>query len=707
MFLGAVVPVSLDGAHLHNGAIIKPTVMRGEVSEGMLCGGEELGITKSVYPTADVDGIMILDENATIGQDIADFLGLNDVIFDLKVLPNRPDCQSVVALAHELAVGFKRDFIEQKLAVFSTKKQSLPLNVEIETSNCPVYLGCVIKNVNVAPSPELVQKRLRRIGLNPKNNWVDLTNYVLWEVGQPLHAFDYDKLKGKIVVRQANNGESMVGFDDKTYQLNEANVVITDGKSPVGIAGVMGGKDFSITPQTRNVIIESAVFNRESIRKTSRSLGLRTDASARFERGVETIIAQIGMQRVLQLVNEFKLGEIEPVVLAGEVNTQGRTIEFKFSKIKDVLGIDIPSEDVIDILKRLDIDCEEHDGLLLCKVPPIRADIERDVDIIEEIIRFYGFNKIELTHCECTTPLIGGKNLEQQKIDIAVDALISAGANQVRTYTFRSPNELDKLLLEDNSNLRNYIPVGNPLSFEYSIMRTQMLSSLLEVVHFNLNRQNKNLSLFEVGKVFYSDKNSPNLSREENVVAFITTNKDAFFDSKAIVAMLAEKFGVTLSYKKANIPFMHPNICASIVWANKEIGLIGQVHPLVASNFDIDENCVYFELKIDNFPPKKVKKVKPLSKEPASLRDLAVIVDEFTPVGDMVDSIKKIGGEILESVEVFDVYSGSQIAEGKKNVAFNLVFRKYDSTLTQAEINEIIDSILTQLKTKFNAELRG
>ena len=706
VFLGALVPASLDGAHLPNGAVIKLTVMRGEVSQGMLCGGEELGITKEVYPTADVDGIMILDENAKPGQDIAEFLGLDDVIFDLKVLPNRPDCNSVMQLAKELAVGFKREFMPQRLAEFSSKKGKLPLNINVDTENCPLYLGCVVKNVRIEPSPEIIQKRLRSIGLNPKNNWVDLTNYVLWEVGQPLHAFDYDKINGQILVRQANDNESIIGLDGKNYALNGSNIVITDGTKPVGIAGVMGGKEFSIEENTKNVVIESAIFNREAIRKGSRILGLRTDASARFERGVEPVLALYGMKRLLGLVEQFGLGEIEPVVQVGSFSDTIRVIEFDYSRIKQVLGIEIPKDFVIDILNRLEIKTTIENDRVVCVIPPIRADLERDVDIIEEIIRFYGFGKIKLTRCENTQSICGGESSEQQKINIVKSALVSAGANEVRTYTMRSPNEFDKLLLENESDLRNCVKLTNPLSLDYSIMRTQMLSSLLEVVKFNFNRQNAELDLFEVGKVFSNIKNSQTgLFSEENVLAYITTKK-TFFDVKAIVEMVAQNLGIVLTYKSGNLSMMHPNICAMLIWANKPIGYIGKVHPKVLKNFDINADCFYFELKIDGIPLKKSKKVKPLSKFPALKRDLAILVDEKAPVGSIVESIKKLGGEILESVDLFDIYTGSQIAKGKKNVAFNLVFRKQDSTLTQNEVNEVWQKIVSQLKTQFDAELR-
>ncbi len=707
VFEGAYVPASLDGAHLPNGAVIKETVMRGEVSQGMLCGGEELGITKAIYPTADVDGIMILDETATAGQDIADFLGLNDVIFDLKVLPNRPDCQSVAVLARELATGLGRKFLEPKTDFNYAKKASTKLSISLDTPNCGAYLGCVVKNVKIGPSPAVIQKRLKSIGINPKNNFIDLTNYVLWEMGQPLHAFDYDKLGGNIVVRQGKANEKLLGLDDKTYSITVDDVVITNGKQPVGLAGIMGGKDFSISDNTHTVVIESAIFDRVSIRRSARNLGLRTDASARFERGVEAVSALNGMNRVLHLIDEFGLGEIEPIITSGEVDTKSKLIELSLETIKDNLGIDVSTKFAVDTLKGLGIKATSKGKTLSCEVPAIRADIERDVDLIEEIIRFYGFDKIQPQRCENVASLVGGVDAEQTKEDIAIKSMIATGAHQIRTYTFRSPTELDKLLLEKESELRNVITIANPLSKDYSIMRTQMMGSMLDVVKFNLNRQNKDFALFEVGKVFPNKRNDKNLFEEQNILSYITTQKVTFFDVKAILEVVASNLGITLSYEPIAIPFMHPNMTASLKWANKTIGFVGKVHPQVLKNFEISTDCFYFELNLTVLPLKKTKKVKPIPKHPASMRDLAVLVNENVAVGELVNVITRAGGELLENAELFDVYAGSEIEKGKKNVAFKLTFRKPDETMTQDEVNKVFDNIVIQLTSKFDAKLRS
>ncbi len=708
VFEGALVPCALDGADLPNGLKIKSTMMRGEESCGMLCSGEELNIDDSVYPNALVDGIMILDESAKEGQAIAEFLGLDDVIFDLKVLANRPDCQSVVNLAKELSVGFGRDFKMPKAEIDFKKDLGKNLDISVETENCPVYLGCVVSNVEIKKSPKHIQQRLKAVGINPKNNIIDLTNYCLYEFGQPLHAFDYDKIANqKIIVRSAREKEKLVCLDDKEYILDENITVIADSKQAIGIAGIMGGKDFSINDETKNVVIESAVFDRVNIRRGARSLGIRTDASARFERGVETVSAKYGMIRILSLIEEFGIGKVGEIIQIGEINEVGNQIDLELSEIKSLLGIDIPVEDVKSILTALDIEVKQSGTVLSCCVPALRADLERPADLIEEIIRFYGFDKIKPTNCEGTQSISGGMSSFLQLEYDSVKYMLAVGAHQVRTYGFRSPVEYDKLLIEENSSLRNFIKIENPLSLDYSIMRTQMLGSLLEVLKLNENRKNDNEQYFEIGKVFVNDKDvKSEIPAEYKILAYLSSKAKDFYEVKAICEMLANKYGVNFGYRPSQISFMHPNICADIVIGNRVVGVIGKVHPQVIKNFEIKNDCYYFQINLNLLPIKKVKKVKALAKFPAAYRDLAVVVDKNILVGGLIDVIKKTGGEVLEAVELFDIYEGEQLDEGKKSVAFNLTFRKQDRTLTQEEVNDLFDKILANLDKNFGAKLR-
>lgn len=709
VFEGALVPAALDGADLPNGLKIKTSNMRGEESQGMLCSGEELCIDDSVYPNALVDGIMILDESAREGQPIAEFLGLDDVIFDIKVLANRPDCQSVFGLAKELAAALGREVKEPKFFTPNIEADC-PIEIDVQSPNCPLYLGCVVDNIELKPSPKFIQERLKSVGVTPKNNIVDFTNYVLLEIGQPLHAFDYDKVAGKkIVVRQATEDEEILGLDDNSYKLTPEILVIADGEKPIGLAGIKGGKEFSISENTRKVIIESAIFDRVTIRRGSRNLGLRTDASSRYERGVEPIFAKFGMARILSLIEEFKAGTIvSNIIKVGNTTEQERVVKLPIAEIEKTLGIAIPTEEVVEILSKLDIKSTLEDETIICTIPLIRADIERPADLIEEIIRFYGFGRITPTYCANTQSIRGGMNDLLRLERNCVEYMMSSGAHQVRTYSFRSPLDFDKLLVREDSALRDCVKIQNPLSLEYSVMRTSMIASLCDVVALNLNRKNKDIQIFEIGKIFINNRsNKDNLPEERKVLAFLTAKKTDFLEVKSITEMLASKLGVNFSYQPANIEFMHPNICADIVIGNKKLGFIGKVHPRVLKNFDISTDCYYFEIDLESLPPKKVKKVKPLPKFPSAHRDLAVVVDENVSVGVMIECIKKAAGTVLEDVELFDIYQGEQVETGKKSVAFNLCFRKLDSTLTQDEVNDAFNKILGKLEATCQAKLRA
>lgn len=709
VFEGALVPCALDGADLPNGVKIKTTNMRGEESQGMLCSGEELCIDNSVYPNAIVDGIMILDESATEGQQIAEFLGLDDVVYDLKVLANRPDCQSVMGLAKELAVSLNKDFIEPKTN-FVQHKVDENLKIDVVTPYCSIYFGCVVKNVKIKSSPKWLQNRLKIVGINPKNNIVDITNLVLWEMGQPLHAFDYDKIENHhIVVRNAVEGEKLICLNDEDYTLTSDMTVIADTVKPLGLAGIMGGKEFSICENTQNVVIESAVFDRVNIRRCARKLGLRSDASARYERGVQPISALIGLNRALSLIDELQVGEIsQNIIQVGELTPNMRTLDFPLSEIKRTLGIEIDNDKIVDILQRLGISITQNGDSLICEIPSIRADIECTADLIEEIIRFYGYEHITPTYCENTASISGGMNSALRIEHKTIDYMLATGAHQVRTYGFRSPLELDKLLVNKESVLRDCIKIANPLSLDYSIMRTQMVGSMLDVIKLNFSRKNKEIQIFEIGKIFKNERDiKNNLPIENKVLAYATTQNIDFFAVKAITEMLASKYGLTFTYKPSTICFMHPNICADICIGNKKIGLVGKIHPRVTKNFEINHDCYYFEINLNELPATKSKKIKPLPKFPASYRDLAVVVDEKVLVGGMIEAIRKSGGDILESVEVFDVYQGEQVASGYKSVAFNLIFRRYDATLTQEEINEAFNKILSKLESLYQAKIRA
>ena len=709
VFEGAFVPVALDGADLPNGVKIKTTNMRGLESQGMLCSGEELCIDNSVYEGAETDGITILNEkDAKIGDNIAKVFGLDDVVYDITVLSNRPDCQSVKGLAKELAAALNKSIIEPSFKYKATNLGAT-LNLEVKTENCPFYLACVVKDVQLGESPQWLKNRLKLVGLRPLNNIIDITNYVLWEMGQPMHAFDYDKICAEtIVVRQAKQSEKLLALNGETYTLTPNMVVIADAKKPIGLAGIMGGKDFSITKDTKNIVFESAVFKRENIRKTSRSLGIRSDASARYERGIEPVSAVAGLDRALALIEELKIGKINNEIVSNSaLNTKGKALSFPVSFIEKFLGINIPEMDIVRILGNLGIITTIKNNKINCIIPTIRADIEGPADIVEELIRIYGYDHITATNLENTKSIKGGKSASYILKENTLNMMLSTGAYEVSTYTFIAPNQFDKLLVEPDSELRKVMAISNPLSRDYSVMRTQMIGSLLDAVKNNQVRKNKEFALFEIGKTFIKPDNEVDLPKEKIWLSYIDTkSKSDFFTTKAIVERFAVNNNITFIYRNGKASYLHPNIVAEIIFANQVIGHIGKVHPRVLKNFEITGDVYYFEICLDTIPEKKIKKIKQISKFPTSQRDLAVLVDDSIPVGEMQAVIKRIGGEFLEEVTLFDIYKGDQVPSGQKSVAWSLLFQKFDGTLTADEVNKAFDKILKELNTRFGAKLR-
>lgn len=714
MKVGDLVPVALTGADLPNGVKIKPTNMRGVDSCGMMCAGEELGINNSVYAGAETDGIMILNpSDCTVGEPIAKVLGFDDVVYDVKVLANRPDCQSVIGLAKELACATNRPFKGLNLN-YTAKAEDLPLTVESRTENCPYIIAQVVRNIKISSSPKWLQNRLKAVGLRPLNNIIDITNYVLWETGQPMHAYDYAQIAGsKIIARQAEEGESITVLNGTTYKLKSQNMVIANESKAMGLAGIMGGEKFSISNSTKDIVLESATFKKENIRRTSRGIGLRTDASGRYERGVEPVSCETGLQRALALIEQLQIGETANKVHRSDIKKElkatfeNRTIEVDYSRILTWLGVTIPENEAIAILNRLDIKTRMKGNTMICEIPPIRSDIENFSDIAEEIIRYWGLHKLPVKFNEDSKSITGGYEKSIALSNQLKEYMLLSGANEVQTFSLSAIADLDKMeVSKEDSLYKKLVYIKNPLNASTAVLRTQMFSSLLGAVKHNVNHKNTDFALFEVGKIFFNI-NIDVLPEEREILSYVTIEKNMdFFSVKSIVEMLAQRLGLTFSYQPTKLPYLHPNISADIILGNQKIGIIGKVHPRVATNFEINNDMYYFKLDLGLIPEKKVKKIKPLAKYPSSVRDLAIVVKRDIAVGTIIDQIKRSAGTLCESVDFFDVYTGEQVKADEKSVAVRLTFRKQDGTLTQDEINEQVNNVLLQLKVKFNAKLR-
>lgn len=710
---GDIVPVATDGAILPCGKKIKNSMLRGVASQGMLCSGEELCIDDSVIEGAEVDGILILPTDTPLGQDIKNVLGLDDYVLDISVTPNRPDCNSIWGIAREVGavLGKKINPPSLKYQTDTTIQNDIKVNIN-NYDLCPRYMASYIKEAKIEQSPKWMRDRLRKVGIRAINNYADITNYVLIEIGQPMHAFDNRNLEGGAInVRTAQAGESITALDGKTYSLKPDQLVIADAKKPVAIAGIMGGEYSSIAPDTNEVIFEAAIFARGSVRATSRNLGLSSDSSARFVKGVDYWSCQTGMKRALALVDDLGCGKIVgDIVDIKQQEQKEKVIDVSISKINSLLGIDIPSQQIADILKHLEIDCKIKGDTLTCVIPLFRTDLENHADIAEEIIRYYGYDNIGFSLPITNSNIKIGNNKFYKAVAQTKQTLIGLGLYEVLTYSFISKDWLIKLNLDQDDSRLKTINLLNPLSEEYESMRTTLVPNLLSVAAYNLNHKNNEFRLFELSRVYLSESLPlTELPQEPNYLGGVVCNKDDnFFTLKAIVENIMQDFGLSASFKKSDEPFLHPGISADIIINDQKIGFLGSVHPSVLKNYDIEKTVYVFELDYDKiWQHNKSITFKPLSKYQAIERDLAFLVKDDVPAQELIEHIQRSGGSNLESVELFDVYTGSQIEKGYKSMAFSLVFRSHETTLKEQDIAKNIDKIIRGLKYKYNAELRS
>ncbi len=708
---GIIVPTALNGAKLPGGFKIKKTKMRGVESNGMLCSHDELGITEETLGYTPEYGILILPDDTPVGKDIRDIFGLNETVVEFEITSNRPDCFSIIGLARETAASFDKKFTIPEIK-FTENDESIADTISVEVldkDKCKRYCARMVKNVKIAPSPSWMQERLRACGVRPINNIVDITNYVLLEYGQPMHAFDLRDLQdNKIIVRRASDGEIIQTLDGQDRKLTSDDLVIADGGRAVAVAGVMGGFNSEVKPDTTTVVFESATFDAASVRLTAQRIGLRTEASSRYEKGLDYKNTVPAVERACQLVEMLGCGEN----VGGMIDVMGNvkdmeTLPFRPDKINAFLGTDIPTETMIKYFDALGI-AADTDKMTVTP-PSWRPDLVGEADIAEEVARFYGYDKIPVTLLSGEATC-GKKTDRQQFADAVGEALCAQGMYEIYTYTFASPSVFDKLNIPADSDLRKTVKISNPLGEDTSIMRTTTIASMLETLARNYNHRIPSARLFEIGRVYVPNGDKELPDEPQKVTMGIYGGKTDFYDIKGVCeAMLSGSNVKKVRYEAVtDNPTFHPGRCAKVTAGGRTLGVIGEIHPAVSRRFGID-TPVYigeldFELMFKNAAADI--KFKELPKYPAVTRDIAMLVDKSVPVADIEEVIKKAGGATLEGVKLFDVYEGEQIADGKKSVAYSATFRAADRSLKGEEVQAVFDKILKKLEGKLGAQLR-
>ena len=726
VFEGALVPTVLDGGRVagghdggelpKDGIKIKKGKLRGIESFGMMCAIEELGSSREMYPEAPEDGIYIFGEDSGVkpGDDAIEALGLHDANVEYEITSNRVDCFSILGMAREAAATFDLPFHPPVVTVKeeSSEKTSDYIDVEIKDADlCKRYIGRVVKNVKIGPSPKWMQQRLRAQGIRSINNIVDITNYIMEEYGQPMHAFDLDTIAGnKIIVRRAKDGEKFTTLDGQERELDNDVLMICDAEKEVAIAGIMGGENSMVTENMTTLLFEAATFDGTNIRLSSKRVGLRTEASSTFEKGLDPNLAEIAINRACQLIEEMGCGE----VLQGMVDVYPNPVEpwtlpFEPEKMNALLGTDIPEADMLHSFDKLGLTYNEADRTLT--IPTYRQDLHCMADLAEEAARLYGYDNIPTT-LPSTNGGIGGLTFDQEITAMARDIAEANGFSGGMTYSFESPKVFDKLLIPEDSEYRKAVKISNPLGEDFSIMRTVSLNGMLTSLATNYNRRNKNVRLYELGNI-YVPKALPltELPTERMVMTLGMYGEGDFFTLKGVVEELADKLGFleAIDFEPvSSYPFLHPGRQAEIVKGDIKLGYIGQVHPEAVYNYDMKGDTYVAVLYMDVITMLADFDIKysGIAKFPGSSRDLALVCDKTEFVGRIEKIIKKNGGKILEHVSLFDVYEGDQVPEGKKSVAFSLLFRALDRTLSDEEVNSAVNKILKELG-KAGIELRS
>ena len=707
--VGDLVPVARHNSWLPGGIHITKGKLRGVKSNGMLCGLEELGLTVGDFPYAIEDGIFIIEEDCQVGDDINTVIGNDDTIVDFEITNNRPDCYSIIGLAREAAAAFDKPMRHHEPVVSGSEAGSIFEHLDVEVpaeALCNRYTARMVTNVKIGPSPKWMRQRLRANGVRPINNIVDITNYVMLEYGQPMHAFDYRYVgEGKIIVREAEAGETLTTLDGNLRLLKPGMLVIADENKPIGLAGIMGGENSEIKDDTVTVVFESANFNGTSIRQTALALGMRTDASGKFEKNIDPMITLPAVERACELVELLGCGDVmDGIIDIVNFVPQPHTVKLEPEKINRLLGTEISREMMVEYLKRLEIEVDGDEIL----VPSFRPDLNHMADIAEEVARSFGYNEIPITDLKTTTQ--GGYSPEMELEAKAGRQCRAMGYNEIITYSFVSPASLDQIRVPADSPLRNMLKIQNPLGEDTSVMRTTVLPSMLDILSRNYAYHNKAARMYEIGKVYLPVEGLVLPEEPKMLVLGSYGAQENFFAIKGeLEAVFAALRAKKASYTAvSNHPSFHPGRCAEVSVDGVTLGHIGQIHPLVAANYGMECEVYCAEISFTKLMAHLLPDATytPLPKFPAVTRDLSFVCDESVTVAQAEQTIAGAAGKLLRSVKLFDIYRGANLGEGKKSLAFSLELRADDRTLTDADTEPVISKVLTALASECGAVLR-
>ncbi len=720
VFVGAKVPAALVGAKLPCGLDIQPRKMVDMISYGMLCSGEEMCLDANWYPGADVNGIMILAEDAPLGMEMRDYLELDDYLFDISITANRPDCQSVIGIAREVAAFLNKPFKapDYSYTEDGTVNDAISVSVE-DKETCPRYLGHYIYDVQFVESPLWMKRRLIAVGHNAINAMVDITNYVLVEIGQPMHAFDLDTLAGSsIVVRRANDGETLVTLDEKERVLTRNNLLICDKEKAVGLAGVMGGLNSEITEQTKEVLFESAKFLKDSVRKTSRGLGLRSDAAARFEKGIDEYTVECGMARALNLAQTLGVAKISSshFDVSGGASTEKRVIKVTTAQVNKVLGIEVPEEEMVNILSALQFEVSLKNGEMTLAIPRYRDDVETYQDIAEEVIREYGYDKVVPTFLDDAKVTNGGLNRYQSKELAVKEYLCSQGYYEVQTIAMTAKTDFDMFLVPEDAKEREVVELLNPITENLSIMRTIMAPSMVKVIENNIKNGNEEMRFFEMANIYLPKAlplTEPPVEQKILCLGTCGTEED-FFSMKETLERFACYNDLTFSYKKGEVCYLHPGRTAEVYCKGEKIGHFGQLRYEVVDQLNIaggkkaDTKIFVAELNYSLLSElfKTAIKYIPESGYKANSRDISVLIDKKVACGTTIDAITACDS-LIQKVTLFDIFESEKLGADKKSMAFNIKLASSSADVTDEMTDAVIEKVIQALGEQFGAQMRG